>query len=63
MIKINDDFMKHFRWLTPLFLLFLNVIVAMALFIGKGYLDEMKALRQDVTTLKVDVAYIKGQLK
>jgi len=62
-MKISEDFMKNFRWITPLFLFFLNIIVVMALFIGKGYLEEMKALRTDVTTLKVDVAYIKGQMK
>lgn len=62
-MKISEDFMRSFRILTPLLLLMLNLIVALALFIGKGYLDEFKAMRQDVTNLKVDVAYIKGQLK
>lgn len=62
-MKISEDFMKSFRLWTPLLLILLNVIVGLAIFIAKGSLDEIKAMRKDLTEVQVDVAYIKGQLK
>lgn len=67
-MRLTDDFMRHFRWITPLFLFLLNIIVMMALFIGKGYLGELENMRldlnhvqSDITNIKVDLSYIKGR--
>lgn len=64
----NENFMRHFRWLTPLFLFLLNIIIAMTLYIAKGYLTQLEDMRldlnrvqSDVTNIKVDISYIKGR--
>lgn len=67
-MRLNDDFMRHFRWITPLFLFLLNIIVVMALFIGKNYLAQLEDMKldlnhvqSDITNIKVDLSYIKGR--
>lgn len=52
-MKLSDDFMKHFRWITPLLLGF-NIWM-----LKEIYLD-FKELKADVVNLKVDMATIKG---
>ena len=61
-IVLSDDFMRHFRWITPLLLLLLNVIVALAVFIGKEFVDEVREMKTDVIQLKINVARIDGTL-
>lgn len=58
----RENFMQRFRLWTPLLLGALNVIAVMASFIAWAYLQEMKAMRTDITTLQIDVSYIKGRL-
>ncbi len=61
-LKLGDDFMRHFRWITPLLLLMLNIIVALLLFIGKGFMDDFIDMKKDVQNLGVHVARIEGHL-
>lgn len=61
-LKPGEDFMRHFRWITPVLLLLLNIIVALLLFIGKGFMDDFGSLKKDVNDLGIHVARIEGHL-
>jgi hypothetical protein len=59
-LRIPDDFMRHFRWITPLSLLLLNLLTAMILWAGKEFLSEFKGMKNDIGSLKTQVAKIEG---
>lgn len=51
-MKLSDDFMKHFRWLTP-------VLLAFNIFIAKEIYFEFKAMKATVSNLQIDMAMVK----
>jgi len=62
LLKIPEDFMRHFRWITPLSLLLLNLLTAMILWASKEFLSEFKGMKSDIGSLKTQVAKIEGAL-
>lgn len=54
-MKLNDSFMRHFRWLTPLLLTF-------SIYMLQDMYREFKDQRYDLVNLKSDMAYVKGFL-
>ena len=48
----NDDFMRHFRWLTPLLLMF-------SIFMLGTIYARFEKVEETVASLRVDVATIK----
>ena len=55
-MKLNDDFMKHFRWLTPLLLMF-------SVFMLTQIFQEFKVIKQSVEDLKIENAVLKIMVK
>lgn len=51
-MKLNDDFMKHFRWITPL-------LLAFAVFMLQSIYADFKELKQDMFSVKIDIAVLK----
>jgi len=61
-MKLDENFMRSFRWITPLLLFFLNIIAVMLMYVGKEFISDVKSMRGDITDLKVQVATINGHL-
>lgn len=60
---LPDEFMKHFRWITPLLLLFLNLIAGLAGYIGYEFLQDFKEMKLDLQRTMIEVARIEGHLE
>lgn len=54
-MKLTDDFMKHFRWITPL-------LLAFSVYMLQMIYGDFRQLRSDVEGLKIDVAVVKTYL-
>lgn len=45
-MRLNDDFMKHFRWLTPL-------LLALSIYLLQDIYRDFKQMKEDVLRLKI----------
>lgn len=60
---LPDEFMRHFRWITPLLLLFLNIIAGLAGYIGYEFLQDFKDMKLDTQRNTTEIARIDGRLE
>lgn len=51
-MKMNDNFMRHFRWLTPL-------LLALSIFLLQDIYRDFKQLKSDMNQMKIDQAVLK----
>lgn len=57
-MKIDEDFMKNFRWITPLMVSLMGIAVTILIFIASNLLTELRALRVEIAeTRKFAVDY------
>lgn len=54
-MKLTDDFMKHFRWITPM-------LLAFSVYMLQTIYSDFRELRANVEKLNVDVVSIKVYL-
>lgn len=54
-MKMNDDFMKHFRWITPL-------LLAFSIYMLQMIYSDFRDLRHDVEAVKINDAVLKVYL-
>ncbi len=52
---LHDDFMKHFRWITPL-------LLAFSVYLLQDMYLDFKKLKSDVSSLQMDVIAVKTYL-
>lgn len=55
-MKMNDDFMRHFRWLTPL-------LLGLSIFLLQDIYRDFKQLKQDMEQMKIDAAVSQAMVK
>lgn len=60
---LPEEFMRHFRWITPLLLLFLNVIAALSGYIFFEFLQDFKEMKLDLQRSMIEIARIEGHLE
>lgn len=55
-MKLDDSFMRQFRWITPL-------LLALTVFLLQDIYRDFKALKEDMNQMKIDLAVAQALTK
>jgi len=57
-VRVDDEFMKNFRWITPIMVSLTGLAVTILIFVVGNLITEIRAVRLEVTeTRKFAVQY------